>query len=120
MSSIRNKLNAYDVMWMRRRPPICRRTDTLCPYTTLFRSFLPLTYSEHVATPVINTIHGFSSPQILPVYERYDATSTYVAISDADRNRSEERTSELQSLIRISYAVFCLKTKNHVHKTSTN
>jgi glycosyltransferase involved in cell wall biosynthesis len=48
--------------------------------------FLPLTYSELVATPVITTIHGFSSPQILPVYERYDASSTYVAISDADRH----------------------------------
>ncbi|MEN3273263.1 MAG: hypothetical protein V7636_2024 [Actinomycetota bacterium] len=48
--------------------------------------FLPLTYSELVATPVITTIHGFSSEQIVDVYERYDATSTYVAISDADRH----------------------------------
>jgi glycosyltransferase involved in cell wall biosynthesis len=48
--------------------------------------FLPLTYSELVDTPVVTTIHGFSSPAIVPVYERYDATSTYVAISDADRH----------------------------------
>ncbi|MEO7573028.1 MAG: glycosyltransferase family 4 protein [Acidimicrobiales bacterium] len=48
--------------------------------------FLPLTYSHLVDTPVVTTIHGFSSPQILPVYERYDATTTYVAISDADRH----------------------------------
>lgn len=48
--------------------------------------FLPLTYSELVRTPVVTTIHGFSSPAIVPVYERYDATSTYVAISDADRH----------------------------------
>jgi glycosyltransferase involved in cell wall biosynthesis len=48
--------------------------------------FLPLTYSRLVATPVVTTIHGFSSPRIVPVYERYDATSTYVAISDADRH----------------------------------
>jgi glycosyltransferase involved in cell wall biosynthesis len=48
--------------------------------------FLPLTYSGLVATPVVTTIHGFSSPQIVPVYERYDATTTYVAISDADRH----------------------------------
>lgn len=48
--------------------------------------FLPLTYSDLVDTPVVTTIHGFSSPAIVPVYERYDATTTYVAISDADRH----------------------------------
>ena len=48
--------------------------------------FLPLTYSGLVSTPVVTTIHGFSSPAIVPVYERYDATTTYVAISDADRH----------------------------------
>jgi glycosyltransferase involved in cell wall biosynthesis len=48
--------------------------------------FLPLTYSALVATPVVTTIHGFSSERIVEVYERYDATSTYVAISDADRH----------------------------------
>ena len=48
--------------------------------------FLPLTYSGLVATPVITTIHGFSSPAIVPVYERYDASTHYVAISDADRH----------------------------------
>jgi glycosyltransferase involved in cell wall biosynthesis len=48
--------------------------------------FLPLTYSGLVTTPIVTTIHGFSSPQIVPVYERYDATTTYVAISDADRH----------------------------------
>ncbi|HET9666675.1 MAG TPA: glycosyltransferase family 4 protein [Desertimonas sp.] len=48
--------------------------------------FLPLTYSGLVDTPVVTTIHGFSSPQIVPVYERYDATTTYVAISDANRH----------------------------------
>jgi len=48
--------------------------------------FLPLTYSGLVDTPVVTTIHGFSSPQIVPVYERYDATTHYVAISDSDRD----------------------------------
>ena len=48
--------------------------------------FLPLTYSGLVDTPVVTTIHGFSSPRILPVYQQYDATTTYVAISDADRD----------------------------------
>lgn len=48
--------------------------------------FLPLTYSDLVDTPVITTIHGFSSERIVPVYERYDATTHYVAISDSDRH----------------------------------
>ena len=48
--------------------------------------FLPLTYSGLVETPVLTTIHGFSSPRILPVYQRYNATTAYVAISDADRH----------------------------------
>jgi len=48
--------------------------------------FLPLTYSSLVATPVLTTIHGFSSPRILAVYQRYNATCPYIAISDADRD----------------------------------
>ena len=48
--------------------------------------FLPLTYSKLVSTPVVTTIHGFSSPDIVPVYERYNDNTSYVAISDADRN----------------------------------
>jgi glycosyltransferase involved in cell wall biosynthesis len=48
--------------------------------------FLPLTYSGLVETPVLTTIHGFSSPRIRSVYHRYDATTAYVAISDADRD----------------------------------
>ena len=48
--------------------------------------FLPLTYSGLVDTPVVTTIHGFSSERIVAVYERYNATGAYVAISDADRH----------------------------------
>lgn len=48
--------------------------------------FLPLTYSALVDTPVVTTIHGFSSPAIVPVYARYDATTHFVAISDANRH----------------------------------
>ncbi|MCU1601277.1 MAG: glycosyl transferase, partial [Frankiales bacterium] len=48
--------------------------------------FLPLTYSGLVRTPVITTVHGFSSERILPVYERYDASTHYVSISDSDRH----------------------------------
>jgi glycosyltransferase involved in cell wall biosynthesis len=48
--------------------------------------FLPLTYSGLVDTPVLTTIHGFSSERIVPVFERYDGRGHYVAISDADRH----------------------------------
>ena len=48
--------------------------------------FLPLTYSDLVETPVVTTIHGFSSERIVPVYTRYGNSTTYVSISDADRH----------------------------------
>jgi glycosyltransferase involved in cell wall biosynthesis len=48
--------------------------------------FLPLTYSALVSTPVLTTIHGFSSPAIVPVYEKYNRHGAYVAISDTDRH----------------------------------
>lgn len=50
--------------------------------------FLPLSYSELVATPLLTTIHGFSSARILPVYRRYNRRGHYVAISNADRHPS--------------------------------
>jgi glycosyltransferase involved in cell wall biosynthesis len=50
--------------------------------------FLPLTYSRLVETPVVTTIHGFSSPDIVPVFARYNDIAHYVAISDADRHES--------------------------------
>ncbi len=52
--------------------------------------FLPLTYSRLIATPMITTIHGFSSEKIIPVYKKYNASNAYISISDADRH------SELQ------------------------
>jgi len=48
--------------------------------------FLPLTYSRLVDTPLVTTIHGFSSSRILPVYRKYDSTAHYVSISDSDRS----------------------------------
>jgi len=50
--------------------------------------FLPLTYSRLIETPFLTTIHGFSSPLIVPVYKKYDKTTHYVSISNADRNPS--------------------------------
>src|SRR3546814_5500352 len=76
---------------MIRRPPRSTRTDTLFPYTTLFRSE-PLTPGAIGAIPAGCYYAGSPHP------DGFD--------------RSEEHTSELQSLMRISYAVFCLKKKN--------
>ena len=50
--------------------------------------FMPLIFSRMVDTPIVTTIHGFSSPEILPVFQRYNDRSAYVAISDADRDPS--------------------------------
>src|ERR1700743_3577514 len=48
--------------------------------------FLPLTYSRLIKTPIITTIHGFSSPKIIPVYKKYNSTGYYVSISNSDRS----------------------------------
>src|SRR3546814_8914891 len=79
---------------MRRRPPRSTRTDTLFPYTTLFRS----------DDACRNAIETEPAP-FLGSFCPKQAKGTHFA------NRSEEHTSELQSLMRISYAVFCLKKK---------
>src|SRR3546814_3099792 len=93
---------------MIRRPPRSTRTDTLFPYTTLFRS--PM-----AATPGSRRWSGTraGSPFSTP---RAGATARRGCRSNGIR-RSEEHTSELQSLMRISYAVFCLKKKKK-HKST--
>lgn len=48
--------------------------------------FLPLTYSRLIKTPMVTTVHGFSSEKIIPVYKKYNATSAYISISDSDRH----------------------------------
>src|SRR3546814_9992120 len=91
---------------MIRRPPRSTRTDTLFPYTTLFRSPVP-GWSELRWTQLL--IRLISKRRI------YQTGSTiYVWINVI--GRSEEHTSELQSLMRISYAVFCLKKKKKIQK----
>src|SRR3546814_6605172 len=87
---------------MIRRPPRSTRTDTLVPYTTLFRS-PGRTYPISVASPRCRSAEptpDYAEPRYSPGMDR------------APESRSEEHTSELQSLMRISYAVFCLKKKN--------
>src|SRR3546814_3456565 len=83
---------------MIRRPPRSTRTDTLFPYTTLFRS-----------TRLSSTS---ASPASRPPISNCDRPE------GASPKRSEEHTSELQSLMRISYAVFCLKKKNSHDNTT--
>src|SRR3546814_4681578 len=83
---------------MIRRPPRSTRTDTLFPYTTLFRS---AELARHIAA---------AAPQRRA--NRGGAGGSAAFEAAVDVGRSEEHTSELQSLMRISYAVFCLKKKN--------
>lgn len=63
--------------------------------------FMPLAFSRLVETPMVTTIHGFSSPRILPVYERYADGSHYVAISDADRAPSLPYAATIHHGIRV-------------------
>src|SRR3546814_8678930 len=91
------------------RPPRSTRTDTLFPYTTLFRS-LPRISADIVGFPWSAPCkHGMQRPGMILDIEPI----TYVAAV-----RSEEHTSELQSLMRISYAVFCLKKKKKNYNVS--
>src|SRR3546814_4087980 len=103
---------------MIRRPPRSTRTDTLFPYTTLFRS-------PSMAGDPLSGIN----PQNLDPAAAADTAAVDTGRNNLDRaaspyllqhrdnpvHRSEEHTSELQSLMRISYAVFCLKKKKHKH-----
>src|SRR3546814_1908102 len=98
---------------MIRRPPISTRTDTLFPYSTLFRSpsyrkrkalCAPSGYGQHCLSS------GCMRWQVQDVTCPSEATGRHTHGGRRLR-RSEEHTSELQSLMRISYAVFCLKKK---------
>src|SRR3546814_6465111 len=100
---------------MRRRPPRSTRTDTLFPYTTLFRS----NPGPRCRTPEAGRNQGPRRP-VPSGTRRPERKEIAVAkleivripvLSDNYVWRSEEHTSELQSLMRISYAVFCLKKK---------
>src|SRR3546814_3481391 len=92
---------------MIRRPPRSTRTDTLFPYTTLFRS-LPLHASYRCS--------GHHRPRSRYSCAFAPATAAIdIGLNLCPDTRSEEHTSELQSLMRISYAVFCLKKKK-THK----
>src|SRR3546814_4422339 len=105
---------------MIRRPPRSTRTDTLFPYTTLFRSQALAAAIDHSwLWP-----HVRLQPDLAHIDRAYSIEHHIHSCG-----RSEEHTSELQSLMRISYAVFCLKKKNttksetshtHIHRIQTD
>src|SRR3546814_4944491 len=111
---------------MIRRPPRSTRTDTLFPYTTLFRSRgagrveeagqleresvdLDRNHDLLLQVLVVHPEAGDVQPQ--PAVEKLRLEPDFIAVRLFGIGRSEEHTSELQSLMRISYAVFCLKKK---------
>src|SRR3546814_7049356 len=97
---------------MIRRPPRSTRTDTLFPYTTLFRSSGSRVLSLRFPSAVPSSSSDyFARAASQDRTEGPDNEHHQIAYADLGK-RSEEHTSELQSLMRISYAVFCLKKKN--------
>src|SRR3546814_15331000 len=124
----------YFFFLMIRRPPRSTRTDTLFPYTTLFRSrtrdssgpgrpsmrlavitheiwLMSHSVTRHSSSQRV-AVSGSSMPRSVLATLPFREPTTALSIS-----RSEEHTSELQSLMRISYAVFCLKKKNSQRST---
>src|SRR3546814_6822674 len=127
---------------MIRRPPLSTRSDTLFPYTTLFRSPLG---DGLLAGDRQRRVHQFRMPREDAGHEAvgdaFDVVRADLAAQDglrlgrlhreqphvrvdrpeglADADRAEEQTSELKSLMRISYAVFCLKHKNKIKSRAT-
>src|SRR3546814_10733162 len=113
---------------MRRRPPRSTRTDTLCPFTTLFRSEGHRQRSRYGRTDLVSVIVDAIAVLLLefPIFASGDVARLKLHLGiDASQldaltryevqgQRSEEHTSELQSLMRISYAVFCLKKTNQI------
>src|SRR3546814_4105717 len=96
---------------MIRRPPRSTRTDTLFPYTTLFRSTdLRCPYCSGEEDKVVDSRLTEEGRAIRRRRECLACGRRYTTFERQER--SEEHTSELQSLMRISYAVFCLKKKN--------
>src|SRR3546814_10543835 len=115
---------------MIRRPPRSTRTDTLFPYTTLFRSepegrrpddgCAQRSFGE--AATRTQYPHNGAAEELIVAHlsHSYGAESREAALARrvSTASRSEEHTSELQSLMRISYAVFCLKKKKQIKRTT--
>src|SRR3546814_4766299 len=108
---------------MIRRPPRSTRTDTLFPYTTLFRSaaFHHRHHSTRAGPQVESRARAASEGDQMGFLDKAAAkvNEATKAAQEGVSERSEEHTSELQSLMRMSYAVFCLKKKTKQQQTST-
>src|SRR3546814_4505635 len=121
MVSFRHSFHFFFLMI--RRPPRSTRTDTLFPSTTLFRSLAPAAPPTPLSpygapasqTPTMAPAAGSGSLGFQPY-----GTGNFVVTRPGTLLRSEEHTSELQSLMRISYAVFCLKKKKYRHQATNN
>src|SRR3546814_10303486 len=100
---------------MIRRPPRSTRTDTLFPYTTLFRS------AADPSRPSSRATRPAERVMLSPITSAVTVAPLTRSTCGGPLPRSEEHTSELQSLMRISYAVFCLnkKKKQHAYKDNT-
>ena len=76
--------------------------------------FLPLTYSRLIRTPMVTTIHGFSSPKILPVYKKYNRSSHYVSISNSDRSDELDYTATVYNGINVDDFSFNPTAKDYL------
>src|SRR3546814_1391971 len=112
---------------MIRRPPRSTRSDTLFPCTTLFRSHggsPDSGFGHRLPPPRVAAVVSGRWPQAAwrvssPLFQLQGHSSSVCSASRTRRTRSEEHTSELQSLMRNSYAVFCLKNKKHIYHHTT-
>src|SRR3546814_6704014 len=104
---------------MKRRPPSSTRTDTLFPYTTLFRSDRDAgVAADEVDDPVVRPAEavvdqdlvGLAGEVAVGEEQQFHRLAPFL-LAPEERIRSEEHTSELQSLMRISYAIFCFTNK---------
>jgi glycosyltransferase involved in cell wall biosynthesis len=76
--------------------------------------FLPLSYSRLIKTPMITTIHGFSSPKILPVYKKYNSTGYYVSISNSDRSPELDYTATVYNGVNTNEFIFRPESEDYL------
>src|SRR3546814_10251527 len=105
---------------MIRRPPRSTRTDTLLPYTTLFRSAGVAIFAKQKPDAVLDRLGVAEFDDEGRYLELRYGDLSIVSLYLPSGSRSEEHTSELQSLMRISYAVFCLNKKKRKTRTTQN
>src|SRR3546814_10909200 len=108
------------VFIMIRRPPRTTRTDTLFPYTTLFRSVTCSGAASRNCRASHPHTHTAQTSHAITLSNSLHQAGKLRQLTLSSSGRSEEHTSELQSLMRISYAVFCLKNKHNNNLPTTS